>query len=231
MPNKNIVCLANSRKLSGRCIAGKELVDGSVTGWVRPVSARPSHEVSEYERQYEDGSDPEVLDVMTVPLAYASPMGHQTENWTLDGQYYWQKLGRVDWEGLLTLVDDVGQLWLNGWSTYNGENDEVPVTHAATLGDSLALVHVPAMTIRVFAPGAAFGNPKVRVQGTFVLGAHRYSLWITDPYYERDYLARGLGTYELDECCVTVSLSEEHEGNYYKLIAAIFERRLVEVDG
>jgi hypothetical protein len=37
---KRIVCLANSRKMSGRCLAGRELINGLPGGWVRPVSAR-----------------------------------------------------------------------------------------------------------------------------------------------------------------------------------------------
>ena len=58
MPTKRIVCLANSRKLSGRCVAGRELVADRPEAWVRPVSAREHQEVSEHERQYQDSSDP-----------------------------------------------------------------------------------------------------------------------------------------------------------------------------
>ncbi len=47
---KQVVCLANSRKLNGRCIAGKELVQGKATDWIRPVSTREHEEVSEYEQ-------------------------------------------------------------------------------------------------------------------------------------------------------------------------------------
>lgn len=61
-----IVCLANSRKHNGRCIAGIEIVDRQPEDWVRPVSSRAGAEVSEYERQYEDGSDPRVLDMIAV---------------------------------------------------------------------------------------------------------------------------------------------------------------------
>ena len=79
MPSvKRIVCLANSRKLSGRCIAGREF-DGRRAGdWVRPVSDSEHEEVSQRERQYEDGSDPKVLDIIDVPLVEARPLaeGH-----------------------------------------------------------------------------------------------------------------------------------------------------------
>lgn len=79
---KRIVCLANSRKLSGRCIAGKELVEPR--RWIRPVSVREHEEVSEYERQYEDGSDPRVLDIFDVELLEPRPRTYQQENWLLD---------------------------------------------------------------------------------------------------------------------------------------------------
>ncbi|HXF07313.1 MAG TPA: hypothetical protein VNK45_02115 [Candidatus Acidoferrales bacterium] len=82
---KRIVCLANSRKLNGRCVAGIEITRGNKrVGWIRPVSAREHEEVSEYERQYQDGSDPRVLDVIDVPLIAPKPKDYQQENWLLD---------------------------------------------------------------------------------------------------------------------------------------------------
>ncbi|MGH7707024.1 MAG: dual OB domain-containing protein, partial [Vulcanimicrobiaceae bacterium] len=35
---KRIVCLANSRKLQGRCVAGRELQKNGPGAWIRPVS-------------------------------------------------------------------------------------------------------------------------------------------------------------------------------------------------
>src|SRR5882724_1624888 len=131
---KRIVCLANSRKLSGRCLAGKELSGG---GWIRPVSAREHEEVSEDERQYEDGSDPRVLDIIDVPLLDARPKGHQQENWLLDPAFYWVKVDRAGWSELQRLVDPAAPLWIDGHSTYSGLNDKVPLSLASGLTDSL----------------------------------------------------------------------------------------------
>lgn len=83
---KRIVCLANSRKLCGRCIAGREWNDGRAGRWIRPVSDREHQEVSEYELQYEDGGDPRVLDVIEVPMLEPLPQSFQSENWLFDSE-------------------------------------------------------------------------------------------------------------------------------------------------
>lgn len=86
------------------------------------------------------------------------------------------------------------------------------------------MIHVEQLTIRVFRPGEAFNNPKRRVQGQFIHNRTKYWLWVTDPVYERLYLQRPDGEYQVGESCLTISLGEPHEGFAYKLIAAIIER-------
>lgn len=219
-----IVCLANSRRLTGRCIAGRELKTGGGVGkWIRPVSQRESMEVSEYERQYEDGSDPKLLDIIDVPLIEPMPVGHQTENWLLDPKWYWEKIGSFPRAKLATLTDPVAPLWVNGQSTVAGCNDRILIGLQKGVPDSLRFVRVNGLQIAVFAPGEAFGNSKRRVQGRFRHAGDDYALWVTDPVYERRYLKNLNGTYQVGECWLTISLAEEYQGAIYKLIAAIIE--------
>lgn len=222
---KRIVCLANSRKLSGRCTAGRELVAGKPAGWIRPVSRREHEEVSEYERQYDDGSDPRVGDIIDVPLIGPRPREYQQENWLLDPTRYWKRAGRAAWDKLTGLADVPSLLWINGKSTTNGQNDIIPLARANTLKSSLRLVRVERLTLEVFKPGEAFGNPKRRVQGRFLHKGATYRLWVTDPHYEQVFLARPDGKHELGECLLTISLGEPFNDACYKLIAAIIERR------
>lgn len=221
---KRIVCLANSRKRSGRCIAGLEFAGSGRRRWIRPVSARLHQEVSEHERQYEDGSDPAVLDILDVPLIQHSPETFQQENWLLDPERYWAKAGTTSWDDLPDLLDPVERLWVDGHRTYHGSNDKIPLDLASTLTSSLRLIRVAGVRLNVLAPGAAFGDPKRRVQAHFKHAGAKYALRVTDPIYERRYLARANGWYDLDESYLTVSLGEPFEGATYKLVSAIIER-------
>ena len=218
---KRIVCLANSRKLHGRCVAGREWADGRAGRWIRPVSDREGGDVSEYERQYEDGDDPRVLDVIDIPMLEPQASDYQTENWLLDSTQYWKKVGRVSWFDLPALADPVEPLWIDGTGTYHGRNDKVPLESVGSLDSSLRLIHVDRIRLDVFSPGEAFGNRKRRVQGRFRHAGTEYALWVTDPGHERRYLAKLDGAYALDECYLTISLGEPYQGACYKLIAAI----------
>ena len=221
---KRIVCLANSRKLSGRCIAGREWTRGAAAGeWIRPVSARENREVSEYERQYEDGSDPNVLDIVDVPVLEPLSEGWQTENWLLDPEFYWRRAGTCSPFDLSGLTDPVAPLWIDGNSTWHGRNDRLPCEPADPPSGSLRLIRVPRMELAVFRPGEAFGNAKRRVQGRFLHAGSEYALWITDPRYEREYLAKLDGAYQLGECYLTISIGEPYGQFCYKLVATIIE--------
>lgn len=218
---KRLVCLANSRKLHGRCIAGRELLAGVAGEWIRPVSDREGEEVSEYERQYEDGSDPRVLDIIDVPLIEPRVKSHQSENWLLDPDRYWRKVGEFSHDNMGILVDSPGTLWLNGHSTRIGQNDYVPAEDADKVDGSLKLIAVRGLKLRVCKPGEAFGNTKRRVQAHFHFGGVNYRLWVTDPLVERAYFVQPDGVYNLGPRYLTISLGEPWNGQCSKLVAAI----------
>ena len=180
--------------------------------------------MSEYERQYEDGSDPSVLDIIRVPLLNPCPTGYQQENWLLDESEYWVKVGRASHRDLVQIADNDHHLWVNGQHTGAGRNDKIPLLRAQTLTSSLRLIRVNRMTLVVSSSiGGPFGYAKRRLQGRFRLRSEQYWLWVTDPLYERTYLAKHEGRYEIGPCFVTASLGEPFRGACYKLIAAIIE--------
>ena len=187
------------------------------------MSAREGQEVSEYERQYEDGSDPRILDIVYVPLLEPRPDEWQTENWLLDPEFYWRKEGEYSRFGLADLADPVAPLWIDGYSTYSGQNDKIPIGAMESVSDSLRLIRVERLELAVFRPGEAFGNRKRRVQGRFSHAGVDYALWVTDPVYERTWLSKLDGVYEIRDCHATISLGEPYRGACYKLLAGIVE--------
>ena len=222
---KRIVCLANSRKPGGSCIAGKELLpDGTTGSWIRPISNRPSQAVSDNELRYVDGSRPHVMDIIEVPVISKKPKEYQKENWLLDPDRSWNKVGEVTTGALSQLlVDQVNSLWVNGNSTGNGINDQIPHSLAASICNSLYLIRVSYVELHVYAPGATFGKHKRRVQGHFNYNGEAYKLWLTDHIYERLYLEKVNGQYHLGQCYLTVSLGDVYQGYAYKLIAGVIE--------
>ncbi len=226
---RRILCLANSRKLSGRCVAGREIVNTQPGAWIRPVSNREHQEVSWEERHYEDGSDPRVLDVIAVPLVEARPHLFQQENWLLDTNFYWRKIDRLDWTRLQAFVEPEGPLWVNAQSSFSGTNNRVSLAQAEHLPNSLRLIRVAGARLEVLRPGAQFGNQKKRVEAEFVHEGIQYRLRVTDAVYERRYRAMDEGHYDIGECCLCISLGEPFEGYAYKLIAALIERAETEV--
>lgn len=222
--SKKIVCLANSRKISGRCIAGKELLEGNYNEWIRPVSKRATGEISEYEKRFEDGEHPHVLDIITIPFVEHRPHNYQQENHLIDDGYYWEKEGTLSLSELPKVVDAVpDELWLNGYSSYNGINDRIPEPEANRLESSLLLIQPDTLTISVEIEGAEFDNGKRKVRAIFTHNNHQYKLAVTDPRIESHFLKNEDGQYEVNvgEVYMCISIGEPYNDYCYKLVASI----------
>ena len=89
---QEILCLANSCKNGGRCVAGLRM-DG--TGWVRPVSTEPEGVLQAWHYTLAGGVEAALLDVLTMRLVCPLPAPHHPENWLMDtGQWQAATRGR-----------------------------------------------------------------------------------------------------------------------------------------
>jgi hypothetical protein len=122
------------------------------------ISARPSAEINLEERQFEDGKEPQILDVIEVPRLAPVPRVHQAENHMIDADPYWIKKGVIARGALTDLIDGPPSLWTNGDSTFHGRNDRVTQAVAFQFRDSLFLIRPTNAAIGVLTPGAAFGK-------------------------------------------------------------------------
>jgi hypothetical protein len=218
-----IICLANSRKRpSGRCIAGKLFENEAAQEWIRPVSARSTHEVSEEERRYESGDRAQLLDIIRVPLLTHSPLHHQVENHTLADEY-WVQEGVASWTDVVAALDPYDSaFWSYSQSTYHGLNDKVPAEALANIGSSLKLIRVTNLEIRVSSESGYENNPsRRRVRARFVYHHVQYWLSVTDPEVEDRYLTGGDGSDYIDDAILCVSLAEEWNGFAYRVVASI----------
>src|SRR5260370_16894129 len=81
---KTIVCLANSRKLAGRCVAGKEWDGQKIGAWCRPVSARDRGELTAERWYRKTWRDPQLLDLIEVACSGRSRQGFKRKiTWSI----------------------------------------------------------------------------------------------------------------------------------------------------
>ena len=224
---RRIVCLANSRKPDGRCVAGKLYVQGNFGAWLRPISARDGEELSEQERRISKGVEPALLDIMEIMVTEHKPSAHQPENFLINPQYKFKHVGSVNIEELMKAVDKPTNLWIMGYQSKTfGKNDLVPPNRISEVSNSLFLIYPHTFTIQVVQ-----GTYSLQVRGQFSYLGADYNLRITDPIVEERFIPKGAGEYKIDDVLLTISLAEKlftvasnpSSSGYYKLIAGVID--------
>jgi len=229
MEVKTVVCLANSIKHGGNCFAGIELVDGWPESWIRPIGTDSGHGVSREERALADGSEPRPLDMVRIGLSAPAPWGHQGENWTLDPSEAWEKTGTWAYDDLEDLVDTPPALWDGRESSSVGIRDRVPVEALVPGGESIYLIRPERAEIQV--ARNRFGNHDIEVRVEFDYADERHLVKISDPVYKAWYLAEGIGTYELPDAYLTLSLTEPWSKTAGPEHAYVVAAAVIEPDG
>jgi hypothetical protein len=180
-------------------------------GAIPPISSR-----------LQDGTQPQLLDILQISFDRAVPHGCQVENHHINGTA-WQRQGRLQFADLAAMVENQPDLWGSGSSTWNGLNDKLSLEHAALQPDSLRLIRPSNFRLVVSTEGAAFGNPRKAMRALFDVGQTSYNLKVTDPVFtdQKNEYSEDVA-YQLENVIICVSISEPWNSYHYKLVAAIF---------
>ena len=215
---KTFICLANSRKHSGKCVVGKT-IDTYQT--IRPISDRENEELSEIEIRYSNGQLPKILDIISIKTKGSRPNNYQKENWLIDKDYYWKFEKKYDFDNLSLFCDSYSAFWQNTESSYNGKNDRISSQFFSQISKSFLLLELHNSSIIIREEGREFGNPKRKVRFQFFLNNVEYVLPVTHPEIERLYLGKPDGVYNINEVhYLSVSTGVPHEDGKIYLFAA-----------
>ncbi|GAB4487692.1 MAG: hypothetical protein OHK0019_03060 [Saprospiraceae bacterium] len=209
------ICLANSYKEGGRCVAGIECHNGiplwnenDKPRWIRPVSADTPHGEIDSRLSYKL----KLLDIVEMDALEPVPEGHQVEN-VLFAPNSLKTRSIFSASALETLCDHY-QPFLFG----NASN-AVSAEEASQLSESLTLVKVTTFQFAIKPNPIKPDKPHVRLH--FDFNKVPYNLPVTDPaflreiQFDKDYLKNA------PELYLFLSLGILHEGLHYKLVAGI----------
>lgn len=213
MIQKEIIVLAKSSKHSEYCIAG---IDTTTGEWVRPVSDNISSEgaVPLEQITYQDGSELQVLDIVSIQFIKPVPTKSQPENYLYDPDHCWVKTGHATIEEVIQKrgYDDVEEIFYN--------TDKVVSEEEIDYSPSLLLLRVenPKIYIKTFESQKIDLNFKYR--NTW------YNFFrISDIQIKQQYTDKEDGKYSCGiSRIVVLSLTGKYEGSgkYYKMVAHIF---------
>jgi hypothetical protein len=222
VPTEEIIVLASSRKLGGRCIAGISTASGD---WVRPVSNLQNGQLEKYHCEVR-GRWPRPRDIVSFTYEKELDDPAQPENVLIDDEESWQM------ESVLDLDDTFATLQphlLDG-PLLLGNKGKAVREHIAAEGvdASLAIIEPAERPEFILRPAAeTYGKLKPRVD--FRWGGRSYELGLTDYVVAPQVLEAGCGRYDAEELgfestahtLITISLAEPQNGWHSKLAAAV----------
>jgi len=207
MTTVEMLCLANSRKYGGRCVAGI-LDDGS---WIRPVSDSGDGSLPESACQLDIGRPVQPLDVVEITVTAADPRPHQSENWIVADEI-WKLMRTRDGADVADFLDRHAYDEPLIFGTRERSLQWERILNAGC-DHSLALV-------RVARPQFEWSHSSpTQLRANFVYCGHSYDLPLT--FDEVPPVGRSAKDWYL-----TISLGEPYArqgDNCYKLVAGAIE--------
>lgn len=219
---KLFVCLANSRKYSGRCIAGVELrygADGRLRmvenaqhqpQWIRPISQSDFGELSAHWVRHIRLGD---LVEVEITEGGCHSNSYQSEN------VYFEKDSIKVVEKLPLTHERLEKLSLHESTPLFGSRGlAIPIERIAGLYSSLTFVKIqnPAIHWR----DEIGARPQERLNFTY--NECEYNLALTDIEFVEKYMVDNDILQKANQVYLTVSLSMPYESKLYKLAAGVF---------
>ena len=207
-----IVCLANSYKEGGRCIAGVKLDERGwpeqPVKWIRPVCPTSDGEIPVHLVQ-----NIRPLDVIEFEKTADVPNSFQTENVLFDEKTL-QITGKFPQERLDEICDQRQFLLFGSKAKAVEQNSEVK-----KLNHSLTMIHTSHFKVyEQFYEDRV--RPQIRLRFSFDI--FLYDFPITDPIFLNNYQQNKQLLKDVKKLHLTLSLGRAHEGWHYKLVACIF---------
>jgi hypothetical protein len=220
---KTIVCLANSFRPGGSCVAGIEYYNGKFGNWVRPISKRLNQAINNAEKSYENGTQLAMLDVVRISFDSHTPKNHQTENWVISSNMPWKKLGTISKTQLGAAVAPPNhKLWGPTRNTNAGLNDELIGSDASATKTSLILIQPDSACVEViFNPYST----KNDVWVSFLWANLKHKLKLTDPVQFNKFIENSIKTKKftlsLPILCISMAEVWEDRGTASLLVAGL----------
>lgn len=207
-----MLCLANSWKYGGRCVAGVQN-DGS---WIRPVSDTEDGSLNGNSCLMRGGRPVRVLDVVRLRVQSPDPRPHQPENWIVTDDE-WVLLRSRNVHEVSEFLDSVT---VQGPSLFGTTTERVTWSQIQESESNPSLALVKAQRPRFH---WSQSNPTQR-RASFALGGVSYDLPMT---FEFELPAKGEANHRSQSSWYfTISLGEPfaRQGNdCFKLIAGAIE--------
>jgi hypothetical protein len=215
MPSIEMIILAKSKKLGGKCIAGLR-IDGG--GWVRPVAPSPDGTLFPQHFTLANGSPAEVLDVVKIEVKEPRPEPYQPENWVISDKK-WKLIARPGSE------EHQSTIWENivtGPTLLGNQSDRIHVRRfeEQPAEASLALITPSKIewTIGTDVRGHRQTRAILKLKGTM------YDLAVTDEAWRKHLSKLPEGSHPAksgEEFLLTISLGEPFNNYCYKLVSAV----------
>ena len=218
--DKYFICLANSYKHGGRCIAGVEVLwDGNKSKvikddkgkpkWVRPIC----RETFSGEIPNELAQQVNLLDVIKLEGVELCPSGAQQENVFYQNMASTGKRYEPITQILQRFTDESHRHVFYNYGKAIWPHDYHQGDH------SILMIRVEQA--EVYEDPGYSGQIRYRI--SFLYHGHSYDFPITDPHYQAQLQLGKCATGHKGTMFLTCSLGLEYEGAHFKLAATVFE--------